>query len=113
MRCPNCHTDYTEEDLYCRQCGADLVVPSTSTSLVAAQNHLPAILYNPQVSKSVAAGVGALALGVGIELLRRNLLTRLKPTTVITQTLPVLGGVKDIIFPQQNKAVKLPKGYEI
>ncbi len=112
MRCPDCHTEYRAEDLYCRQCGTDLTT-STSTSIVATRPNLPAILYNPQVPRSVAAGVGALALGVGIELLRRNLLARLSPARVMRQPLPVLQTVKDALFPAQKKIMKVPRGYEI
>ncbi len=94
MRCPDCHTEYRAEDLYCRQCGTDLTT-STSTSIVATRSNLPTILYNPQVPRGVAAGVGALALGVGIELLRRNLFARLNPGRTI------------------KKIMKVPRGYEI
>jgi hypothetical protein len=109
MRCPNCHTEHQERDIYCRQCGAEL--EAVSRSLVTTSNTLPAVLYNSPVPRSVAAGVGALALGVGIELLRRNLLTRLGAPR--QRRLPSVAGVKDLLFPQQQKPVKLPRGYEV
>lgn len=109
MRCPNCRTEQRGEDLYCQRCGAEL--ESTSRSLVTTSSSLPAVLYNSPVPRGVAAGVGALALGFGIELLRRNLLTRLRSPR--RRTLPGMVGVKDLLFPQQQKAVKLPKGYEV
>ncbi|GCE13145.1 zinc ribbon domain-containing protein [Tengunoibacter tsumagoiensis] len=112
MQCPNCHTKYGEEDLYCRQCGTDLV-ERPSTGLAHRQNHLPSLLYNPQLPKGVAASVGAVALGFGIELLRRNLLTRLgmKPSRIARETLPALGTIKELM-PQQ-RTIKLAKGYEM
>ncbi len=111
MRCPECHAEYNvEEDMYCRHCGADLAV--VSTSVVPTQASLPALLYNSPVPRSVAAGVGALALGVGIEILRRNMIARLQPVRS-RSALPALSGVKDLLFPQNEKSLKLPRGYEI
>ena len=111
MQCPNCHTEYTEEDLYCRQCGADLV--AAETGIVPRSSNLPAILYNPQLPRGVAAGVGALAVGVGIELLRRSLLARLTRPTHPVEALPTLGSIREILQPQSDRPQKLPKGYEI
>jgi hypothetical protein len=113
MRCPNCQFECMEEDLYCRQCGADLEQPSTS--VIPIQSSLPAVLHSPQLPRSVAAGVGALALGVGLELLRRSLLARLtrSPRTV-ERALPVVGGLRDILLPHNDeKPLKIPKGYEV
>ena len=112
MRCSNCHAKSFQEDIYCRHCGADLV--ETSKSIVPAQSNLPALLYNSPLPRRVAAGVGALALGVGIELLRRNLLARMLPSrSVGGRALSAGFGLKDVVFPLPDKAVKLPKGYEI
>lgn len=111
MQCPNCHADYVEADLYCRQCGEDLAVPSTS--VVPVHSRIPALFQNQQFSRSVVAGVGAVALGVGLELLRRGLLARMMRPRVAESALPVLSGLKDVMFPQDAKQNKLPKGYEI
>ncbi len=111
MYCPSCHAKYTAEDTYCRNCGADLV--PASTSVISTQSNLPALLYKSPVPRNVAAGVGALAVGVGIELLRRNLLARLQTNRAVEQSLPALTGIKDILFPQNNKLRKMPKGYEM
>lgn len=113
MLCPNCHAAYLETDTYCRHCGADLAAPSTS--LVPLQRNLPTILQNAPLSRSVAASVGALALGVGIELVRRSLLTRLsQPSRTVESTLPALSSLKDILMPKNEKPLKrVPKGYEI
>jgi hypothetical protein len=110
MQCPNCHVKYTEGDQYCQSCGAGLT--KKASSIVPLQTNLPAVLYNSPVPRRVAAGVGALAVGVGIELLRRNLLQRLQPERGLKSALPVLSDVKDLVFPQNNhKSLKLPKGY--
>ncbi len=114
MLCPNCRAECVEEDVYCPRCGEDL--PITSTSIVTTQKNLPAVLHNPQLPKGVAAGVGAVALGVGIELLRRNLLTRLTqpPARSVEVALPALNGLKDILFPRPDKPVKRSrKVYEV
>jgi hypothetical protein len=107
MHCPSCHAEVVAEDISCHHCGADLV--ETSTSIVPAQNRLPALFHNSPLPRRVAAGVGALALGVGIELLRRNMLSR----RISQRTLPAGSGLKDLIFSRPDKTVKLPKGYEI
>lgn len=113
MNCPACHYQYDKNDTYCRHCGEELHQPSTSL-VTTTQSRLPALQY-AQLPRKVAASVGALALGVGIELLRRSLLTRLAASTraahPLENTLPVLSGLKDIT--QSSKSVKLPKGYVI
>ena len=113
MFCPNCNATYMEDDIYCRHCGADLVAPSTS--LVPLQRNIPALFQNVQLPRSVAASVGAVALGVGLELVRRSLLTRLShPPRSIGNSLPALHGLKDILMPKNEKPLKrMPKGYEI
>ena len=111
MYCPNCHAENLEDDPYCRQCGTDLV--ASSKSLITFQHRLPAVLHNPQLPR-VAAGVGAVAMGVGIELLRRSLIARMaKPSRAVSNTLPTLNRLKDVLFPQNEKQFKLPKNYEI
>lgn len=113
MLCPNCSAGCLEDDLYCSRCGADLTVPSKS--LVMAHSNLPSVLNNPQLPR-LAAGVGAVAVGFGLELLRRNLLTRLARSSRSAAKLlpaPTIDGLKDLLAPQENKPMKLPKGYEI
>jgi hypothetical protein len=113
MNCPECHYQSEEDDTYCRSCGEELVHPSTSL-VTTMQSRLPALQY-AQFPRKVVASVGAVALGVGIELLRRSLLTRLTSTAhtarSIEHTLPSLSGLKDIA--QANRTVKVPKGYII
>ena len=114
MRCPNCHAAYVEEDVYCRQCGADLIEGQTSsTSIVPAQTRLPALLQNTLAPRRVAAGVGALALGVGLELLRRGLLARLARPVAAESVVPIVQGIKDMLSPQDKKPGRPPKGYEV
>ncbi len=113
MLCPNCRAECSADDQYCRQCGVDLTVPSTS--LVTSHSNLPAVLNNPQLPR-VAAGVGALAFGFGLELLRRGLLARMaRSTRSASKLLPALASdsLRDILTQHDNKPVKLPRGYEI
>src|SRR5258708_4644156 len=74
MLCPSCRAECLADDVYCQRCGADL--KSSSQSLVPAQANLPTILHHPQLPR-LAAGVGALAVGFGLELVRRNLMARM------------------------------------
>src|ERR1700719_3930695 len=113
MLCPNCRANCSVDDQYCHQCGTDLTAPSTS--LVTTHSNLPAVLNSPQLPR-VAAGVGALAFGFGLELLRRGLLARMtRPTRKATKLLPALtpGNLRDLLKPQDSRPVKLPRGYEI
>jgi hypothetical protein len=113
MLCPNCRYHYEEEDIYCRHCGEDLTITPTSV-VTTTQTRLPALLNPAQLPRKVAASVGAVALGVGIELLRRGLVARLVPAVRIAgSSLPVLGGVKDILPSQSERQLKVPKGYVI
>ena len=78
-------------------------------------SNLPAVLHHPQLPR-VAAGVGALAVGFGLELLRRNLMSRLaRPLRATPRLAPVqsLIDLKDSLAPQPAKTMKLPRGYEI
>ena len=110
MQCPNCHAQHAEEDLYCQNCGADL--SSKSTSIIPFQPNLPAVLNNTQLQRNVAASVGALAVGFGLELLRRNLLSRLQKRGIVN-TLADLGEMKDMLTPQHTKTTKLARGVEV
>lgn len=113
MLCPQCRAECRADDDFCRQCGADLTTPSKS--LVPVTSNLPTVLQHPQLPR-VAAGVGALAVGFGLELLRRNLLARLaKPMRAAPKLLPAqsIMDLKDALTPQPDKTQKLPKGYEI
>ena len=113
MLCPNCHAECMAEDKHCYRCGTDLTLPSKS--LVPIQANLPSILHNPQLPR-LAAGVGALALGVGLELLRRSLLariTRLPRSASNYLSAPTIDAMREIFSTQGDKSLKLPKGYEI
>lgn len=92
----------------------DDVEQNEQKGLIPLQKNLPAVLYNSPVPRGVAAGVGAVALGMGLELLRRGLLARLStPSKSVQNALPTLHGIKDILMPQNDKPLKLPKGYQI
>ena len=111
MKCPECQSTVTKNDVYCSKCGADLAVESTG--LVPVEKHnLPALLYNLPVPRGVAASVGAVAVGMGLELLRRGLIARLAPPAKsVESALPALTGVKDLFMPQNTKKLRL--GYEV
>ncbi len=113
MLCPNCHAECMADDKHCYRCGTDLAQPLKN--LVPIQSNLPAILHNPQLPR-LAAGVGALAVGVGLELLRRRLLarmTRLPRTASNFLAAPASDVMRDIFSTQDDKSLKLPRGYEI
>jgi hypothetical protein len=113
MLCPDCHAQCASEDEYCRHCGTDLTAPSKS--LVPAQVNLPTILQNPQLPR-LAAGVGALAVGFGLELLRRSLMARMtRPPRSTSNKLiaPSFDTLREVFSAQGEKPTKLPKGYEI
>ncbi len=119
MICPSCHAGCAIEDLFCQRCGADLLAPSKS--LVPVKQHLPTVLQHPQLPR-VAAGVGALAVGVGITLARRGLLTRVlrllrlvRPARKSSKLLPALSpeAARELFTSSEQKSMKLPKGYAV
>ncbi|MBX5451265.1 hypothetical protein [Thermogemmatispora sp.] len=122
MVCPECHASCGPEDQRCPVCGAELVIPA-SRSLVSRPREAlaprrlqwPALLRGPV--QGVAAGVGALAVGVGLELLRRRLVTLLSRPAGSTRraalALPWLSDLKRLGPLATEKTPKLPRGYEI
>jgi len=115
MLCPECQAYCQADDVFCRRCGVDLSVPSTSLVPVPATSHLPTLAQHPQLPRLVA-GVGALAVGFGLELLRRNLLARLeKPVRTASKALSPQTMMKmaNGFAQPQTRTMKLPKGYAI
>jgi hypothetical protein len=113
MLCPNCHAECMADDVYCDRCGTDLTM--SSKSLVPTQTHVPTLLQKSQLPR-LAASVGALALGVGLELLRRRLIariTRLPSSASNYVPAPSVGSMREIFSTEGNQSLKLPKGYEI
>jgi hypothetical protein len=113
MLCPNCRAECMTEDIYCHCCGTDLTL--TSKSLVPTKTHVPTLIQNSQLPR-VAASVGAIALGVGLELLRRRFIgriTRIPRSASKYVSVPVVDTMRDIFANQGNQPLKLPKGYEI
>lgn len=122
MVCPECHASCAPEDQRCPACGAELVIPVSRSlvtrprpALAPRRRQWPALLRGPV--QGVAAGVGALAVGVGLELLRRRLTTLLVRSAgaghQAAQTLPLLSHLKPLGPVASGKAPKLPRGYEI
>jgi hypothetical protein len=116
MQCPNCQAEHQEGDEVCKICGSDLRAPSTSLVPTRNRPNLPAILQHPQLPR-LAAGVGAFAFGIGLELLRRNLVGRAAKPALRTapKLLPpsLFEGMKVPLFPQHSKTSNVPRGYEI
>jgi hypothetical protein len=109
MVCPVCHTPADETDSYCRRCGADLTEPTMS--LVSVTSRLPAITQYPQLPR-VATGMGAVALGIGFELLRRGLrawLTRPRQP----QAAPELPGIGQLLRLPDNEVRRGNPRYEV
>jgi hypothetical protein len=102
-----------EDDIYCHRCGTDLTL--SSKSLVPTQTRLPALLQNSQLQR-LAASVGALALGVGLELLRRRFSARITRTPRSASSyvsVPTVDAMREIFSTERNQPLTLPKGYEI
>jgi hypothetical protein len=103
-----------EGDVYCHRCGTDLTL--SSKSLVPTQTRLSIRLQNSQLPR-LAASVGALALGVGLELLRRRFLARITrlPRSAASSyvSVPTVEAMREIFSIERNEPLKLPKGYEI
>jgi hypothetical protein len=109
MLCPVCHAAADEGDSYCRHCGADLTEPTTS--LVPVTPRLPAIIQYPQLPR-VATGMGAVVLGIGLELLRRGIrawLTRPRKPQVISE----LPAITQLLRLADNDDHRGSSGYEI
>ncbi len=113
MICPNCSAECMAGDIYCHRCGTDLTL--STKSLVPAQNHLPTLIQNSQVPR-IAVSVGAIALGVGLELLRRRLVPKVTPLPQNASkyiSAPTVDTIREMFSKQENQQLKLPKGYEI
>src|SRR5258706_1285925 len=113
MLCPSCRAECLADDMYCQRCGADL--KSSSQSLVPAQANLPTILHHPQLPR-LAAGVGALAVGFGLELVRRSLVARLMRSPRASTSYvsaPAFDSLRDAFSMQGDTTMKLPKGHGI
>src|SRR5260221_11714795 len=109
MLCPSCRAECLADDVSCQRCGADL--KSSSQSLVPAQANLPTILHHPQLPR-LAAGVGALAVGFGLELVRRSLVARMmRSPRASTSYVSATGfdAVPSVFSLQGDHTMKFPK----
>lgn len=113
MRCSQCHVENSDKGKYCWKCGSTLT--AASKKLVVSPAKLPARLYQAPLPRTVATGVSALALGVGIELLRRSVLSylRLRWTKKPVLSAITANSLKNLLFSRSEQSVKLPKGYEL
>ena len=99
MLCPNCRAGCMNDDTYCHRCGTDLTL--TTKSLVPTQTHVPALIQNPQLPR-VAASVGAIALGVGLELLRRRFVARITRYRVLHQIMSQCQWLRQCVISSQG-----------
>lgn len=103
MNCPRCQAENRIGEKRCLECGAQLA-GETSKSLVEVKRNLPAVWSVSQISRKVATGVGAVAIGVGLELARRSLLMRLSqsPVNPLEAQMPGLGRLRELLFPRPD-----------
>jgi len=113
MLCPNCRAGCMTDDMYCHRCGTNLTLPSKASCQCNQIFQRYCITRN---LPRLAVGVGALAVGVGLELLRRSLvarMTRLPRSTSSYLSMPTFDVMRDVFSAQGDKALKLQRGYEI
>src|ERR1051326_5705376 len=99
MMCPVCGASHRAAESYCRRCGADVTIPSTT--MVSVRSALPAVQARPNRAMTPAkAGASIVAVGVGYELLRWGLKLWLKKPvgrSLSTLTaLPTLGNLLNL-----------------
>ena len=119
MLCPVCEAPYGAAETYCRRCGADVTIPSTT--VVPVKPTLPAVPERPSraLAAPVKTGAGIVALGVGYELLRLGLRLWLKRPVgrsfPAISALPTLGNLLNLHSGSEGRrgGTRLPKGYQV
>jgi len=116
MMCPVCGAAHKVAESYCRRCGADVIIPSTT--VVPSRPPLPVV--SERSSRVLApfkagakAGAGIVALGVSYELLRWGVklwLRRPERAMPLLSTLPTLGNLLNLHSGTQGR---LRKGYQV
>ena len=109
MLCPVCGASHKAAESYCRRCGADVTIPTTT--VVPVRPALPAVRERPSrmLAAPVKAGAGIVALGVGYELLRWGLKLWLRRPARALPTLSMLG---NLLTPGSTEG-RLPRGYQV
>ncbi len=116
MVCPVCGGSQKAAESYCRRCGADVTIPSTT--VVPSKSALPAVPERASralapVKAGAKAGAGIVALGVSYELLRWGLklwLRRPERALPVLSALPTLGNLLNL---HSGTEGRLRKGYQV
>ncbi|HEX6779599.1 MAG TPA: hypothetical protein VF099_15435 [Ktedonobacterales bacterium] len=113
MVCPVCGASCKAAESYCRRCGADVTIPSTT--VVPAKPTLPAVPERASraLATSARAGAGIVALGVGYEVLRWGLKFWLRRPARAVSTLSALPTLANLLNAHSGTEGRLRKGYQV
>lgn len=113
MLCPVCGASCKAAESYCRRCGADVTIPSTT--VVPAKPTLPAVPERASraLVSSARAGAGIVALGVGYEVLRWGLKFWLRRPARAMSTLSALPTLGNLLNAHSGTEGRLRKGYQV
>ena len=115
MLCPVCGAPHGAVESYCRRCGADVTIPSTT--VVPVKPALPAVPQRPSRALTPAkAGAGLVAVGVGYELLRFGLKLWLRRP--VGRALPAISALPTLsnllnLHSGSESSRRPPKGYQV
>ena len=114
MVCPVCGASRKAAESYCRRCGADVTIPSTT--VVPAKPTLPAVPERASraLVSSARAGAGIVALGVSYEVLRWGLRFWLRRPSRALSTLSALPTLGNLLNAAHNGTEgRLRKRYQV
>jgi hypothetical protein len=120
MLCPVCEASCGDVLSYCRRCGADVTI--ASTTVVPLKPALPVVPERPiraLIPAPVKTGAGLVALGLGYEIVRLGLRFLLKHplgrALPALTSLPTLGNRINLPGTDgaRNSTPRLPKGYQV